>query len=173
MLKIGTYLLSLGFALAASADPQPLLQDVTLKNAQFSKMIFDALSPTAKIEESKKGRVTTQTINIEDGFVCNKVTAANASQFTCTLLAPQWNVLSSDGKILGSSSNEKLCKGLYDTLSVKEEQDSAGFTKTIELNVELSKFQTERNQLSVRKVDAEFADAMGVRPYVCSLINAL
>jgi hypothetical protein len=127
------------------AASSPILEDVVVKNKQFSKTIFEALKT-----KSIKGLIT-------------------CSPSTCKLIKGGWNYLGSEN--YGSGDQEKLTKALYDSLQIKETTEEGMNFKTIELNVPDPRGGTERNQLTCIRPGKE-ARSYGLRD-TCQLLNAL
>lgn len=133
----------------AFAASSPILEDVVLKNKQFSQKIYDALGG-----KDVKGLVS-----------CKKTT----KNVSCSLTKGGWNYFGNEA--YGSGDQEKLTKKLFDSLSIKETVEEGMKFKTIELNVADPRGGTERNLLSCTRVGKE-AEQLGLRD-TCQVINAL
>lgn len=131
------------------AASSPILEDVVLKNKQFSQKIFDALGG-----KEVKGLIS-----------CKKT----AKEVSCSLTKGGWNYFGNEA--YGSGNQDKLTKKLYDSLSIKETMEDGMKFKTIELNVADPHGGTERNQISCTRVGKE-AEQLGLRD-TCQVLNAL
>lgn len=174
VLACGFLIQSMAFARAT-----PVTEEVTLKNGDFSKLIYEAL------EKNKKPKKATglaggemYIIDIQKGFSCAKSISLKkdaAPRYSCTLAADKgWNSLGMNS--YGSGSNEKLSKALYNALGVQAEEESEGgetlmATKTIEMNVADGDGGTERNQISCVQPSEE-AEGLGIA-HSCQIVNAL
>ena len=141
-----TILLSLLiFCTSTFAASSPILEDVVLKNKEFSQKIYEALGG----KEIK-------------GFI-------SCTKSSCKLIKGSWNYFGMES--YGSGDKGLLTKKLYDSLKIKETSEDGMKFKTIELNVADPHGGTERNQLVCTRVGKE-AEGLGLRD-TCQVLNAL
>ena len=131
------------------AASSPIVEDVVLKNKEFSQKIHDALGG-----KEIKGLIS-----------CKKT----AKDVTCKLIKGGWNYFGNEA--YGSGDKEQLTKKLYDSLTLKTTNEDGMKFKTIELNVEDPRGGTERNQISCMRVGKQ-AEELGLRD-TCQVLNAL
>lgn len=169
---------ALGFLLAFSlttfafAKAKPILEEVVLKNSQFSKIIYQSLANNIQAEPAKMlagGKMNV--ITIANAFSCLESGSGAKVKYTCAILADAgWNALGSES--YGAGDNEELTKSLYEAMSEKPEVDEFSSTKTIELNATDKEGGTERNQLTCMMA-TELAQGLGLTAYTCQIMNAL
>jgi hypothetical protein len=131
------------------AASSPIIEDVVLKNKEFSQKIYEALGG----KEIK-------------GLISCKKTAKSVS---CRLIKGGWNYFGNEA--YGSGDQDKLTKKLYDSLTLKPTTEDGMKFKTIELNVEDPHGGTERNQITCTRVGKQ-AEDLGLRD-TCQVLNAL
>lgn len=171
---------TLVFQLTAFAKSQPVSEEVTLTNGDFSKAIYEALEKTKKPKKAKDLAGGEMMIIDLKGFSCNKHTSKKPSGtkvgYSCTLAANSgWTSMGMN--TYGSGSSPKLSKALYNALSVPAEVDEVdgvemSSTKTIQMDFKDDDGGTQRNQLSCVDMGEETVK-MGFNEHVCSIINAL
>lgn len=144
-----TILLSL-FVLSSTsfAASSPIVEDVVLKNKQFSQKIYEALGG-----KEVKGLIS-----------CSK-----GKEISCKLIKGGWNYFGMES--YGSGDKGQLTKKLYDSLTLPVTTEDGMKFKTIELNVEDPHGGTERNQLVCTRVGKQ-AEQLGLRD-TCQVLNAL
>jgi len=133
----------------AFAASSPIVEDVVLKNKEFSQKIHTALAG-----KEIKGLIS-----------CTKT----SKSISCKLIKGGWNYFGMES--YGSGNKGTLTKKLYDSLSIKETSEDGMKFKTIELNVADPHGGTERNQLVCTRVGKE-AEDLGLRD-TCQVLNAL
>lgn len=144
-MKTSILLMLLVLSSNSFAASSPILEDVVLKNKQFSQKIYEALGG-----KEIKGLIS-----------CTKT--------SCKLTKGAWNYFGMES--YGSGDKGVLTKKLYDTLKIKETTEDGMKFKTIELNVADPHGGTERNQLVCTRVGKE-AEDLGLRD-TCQVLNAL
>lgn len=143
------FLLSLFILSTTSYAASPIIEDVVIKNKQFSQKIYDALGG-----KEIKGLIS-----------CKK----SGNAVSCKLIKGGWNYFGMES--YGSGDKGLLTKKLYDALALKATTEEGMKFKTIELNVEDPRGGTERNQIVCTRV-GKFAEEMGLRD-TCNVLNAL
>jgi len=148
-MKTSILLSLLVLSTTAFAASSPMVEDVVLKNKEFSQKIHTALGG-----KEIKGLIS-----------CSKTTKT----VSCKLIKGGWNYFGMES--YGSGDKGLLTKKLYDSLSTKATTEDGMKFKTIELNVEDPHGGTERNQLVCTRVGKE-AEVLGLRD-TCQVLNAL
>ncbi len=123
----------------------PIIEDVVIKNKQFSQKIYEALGG-----KEIKGLIS-----------CTKS--------SCKLIKGGWSYFGMES--YGSGDKGLLTKKLYDALKLPVTTEEGMKFKTIELNVEDPRGGTERNQLVCTRVGKQ-AEELGLRD-TCNVLNAL
>ena len=157
--------IALVLSATALAAPSPILENVKLKNRQFSEQIFIAIKNKAQVRT--QGAITT--VSIPGLITCQSIVGVVRTEFSCTLIKGAWNYLGQE--VYASGDQQALTKKLYDTLNLRVTTDSGIKFKTIELNVPDRTGGTERNLLSCIRQSKETSQ-MGLRD-TCQLINGL
>ncbi len=161
------------------AKAQPVAEEVELTNKDFAKAIYEALEKNKKPKKAAKmagGEMLI--IDIAKGFSCYKHTSKKPSgtkvSYNCIIPAGQsWN--SYGNSTYGS--NDKVSKALYAALGVSAEVEEIDgeeimSSKTIEMNFKDDDGGTQRNLLTCIS-NSEDSVAMGIKPFICTLTNAL
>lgn len=147
------------------AASSPIVEDVVIKNKEFSQKIYEALEKKVPaMATSVRGKSVT-VLSIKGLLSCQKAD----KDFSCKLIKGGWNYFGMES--YGSGDQGQLTKKLYDSLTLKATTEDGMKFKTIELNVEDPHGGTERNQIVCTRVGKQ-AEELGLRD-TCNVLNAL
>lgn len=160
---------------SAFASPQPLENDVQLRNSKFTETIYKALEAKVPAVAERDHMRTTTRLTIENMITCHKSVVFDTragkpeTTFGCSILKKGWRSMGNE--MYGSGFKQTLTKKLYDSLDLKVVKDEGMSFKTIELNVREQNGGTQRNMLVCTRVGKK-AEELGLRD-TCDVLNAL
>lgn len=157
----------------AFSAAQPIRENVEIRSAKFSELLYQSLEAKVKPEISETHTGRTTTLNVDKLLSCKKRTFLGGrgpiATYKCTLIAPNWNEFGSES--YGSGDKAAMTKKLYDSLSVKATNEAGLFFKNIDLEEVNPQGGTDRSLLNCVRPGKE-AREMGFRD-TCQLTNAL
>lgn len=126
-------------SVAAPSQPQPITEDVTLKDSALSAEIFEALdvepTPYGLRRHSRGGSTV---LKVDNGLICVKDTPTSGRRnpqpvFSCTLLVGQgWVIDGPDSYRL--EGNTPLVYRIFEILKVSDRKSGSMFVKAVRPN---------------------------------------